>query len=242
MNLSRPTAVITGILFLLTEVGAIAGAALYGPVLSGANYITSAGADQAILLGALFELILVGAAVGTAVTLYPVLKRQNEGLALAYVAARVLEAAAILVGILSLLSIVTLRRQFAGTAEADMASLTTVGSSLVALHDWTFLFGPGFALGAGSLLLASLMYSSRLVPRAIAVLGLAGGGLILLSAVAVMFGLYGQMSTIGLVVALPVFAWEVSLAVWLIAKGFRPVPILSSGGTRPTAARVSLQQ
>jgi hypothetical protein len=117
VNLSRPTAVVTGLLFLLTEVGAIVGMALYGPVLTSATYITSAGSDEAILLGALFELLLVIAAVGTAVTLYPILKRQNEGLALAYVAARVLEAAVILVGILSLLSIVTLRRQFAGTAE-----------------------------------------------------------------------------------------------------------------------------
>ena len=236
MNLSRPTAVVTGLLFLLTEVGAIVGMALYSPVLTSATYITSAGADEAILLGALFELLLVIAAVGTAVTLYPILKRQNEGLALAYVAARVLEAAVILVGILSLLSIVTLRRQFAGTAEGDMAALTTIGSSLVALHDWTFLFGPGFALGIGSLLLASLMYSSHLVPRAIAVLGLAGGGLILMSAVAVLFGVYGQMSTVGLVVALPVFAWEVSLALWLIVKGFRPVGILATPAALPNVA------
>ena len=242
MNLSRPTAVVTGLLFLLTEVGAIVGMALYGPVLTSATYITSAGSDEAILLGALFELLLVIAAVGTAVTLYPILKRQNEGLALAYVAARVLEAAVILVGILSLLSIVTLRRQFAGTAEGDMAALTTIGSSLVALHDWTFLFGPGFALGIGSLLLAPLMYSSRLVPRAIAVLGLAGGGLILMSAVAVLFGAYGQMSTLGLVVALPVFAWEVSLALWLIVKGFRPVSILTTPAARPDSEEAELAQ
>jgi hypothetical protein len=167
-------------------------------------------------------------------------KRQNEGLALAYVAARVLEAAVILVGILSLLSIVTLRRQFAASAEADIATLSTIGSSLVALHDWTFLFGPGFALAAGSLVLASLMYSSRLVPRPIAVLGLAGGVLIGLSAVAVLFGVYDQMSTLGLVVALPVFAWEVSLSVWLIAKGFRPVSILTSSAVR-TAVSPEMQ-
>ena len=227
MNLSRPTAVLTGVLFLLTEVGAIVGAALYSPILTNADYITGAGADGAILLGALFELVLIIAAVGTAVTLYPILKRQNGGMALAYVTARVLEAVAILVGILSLLTIVTLRRQFAGGADVDEAALTTVGSALVALHDWTFLFGPGFALGIGSLLLASLVYSSHLVPRPIAVLGLVGGALITLSALAVMFGLYTQMSSLGLAVALPVFAWELSLAVWLIVKGFRPAAILT---------------
>ncbi|WP_035771871.1 DUF4386 domain-containing protein [Arthrobacter sp. Br18] len=228
MELSRPTAVIAGVFFLLTQMGAIAGAALYSPILRGTDYITGAGTDDSILLGALFELLLVISAVGTAVTLYPILKRQNEGVALGFVAARVLEAAVLLVGILSLLSIVTLRRQFDGAADADLAALSTIGSSLVALHGWTFLFGPNFALGAASLLLAYLMYSSGLVPRAIAVLGLVGGVLIVLSAIAVMFGAYEQMSTVGLLVALPVFAWEVSLAVWLITKGFRPMGILTA--------------
>lgn len=235
VNLSRRTAVVAGVLFLLTEVGAIVGAALYSPILKGTGYITGAGADESILLGAFFELVLVVAVVGTAVTLYPILRRQNEGVALAYVVARVLEAAIILVGILSLLSIVTLRRQFAETTEVDPTTLATIGSSLVALHDWTFLFGPGFALGAGSLLLASLMYSSHLVPRGIAVLGLMGGVLIIASGFAVMFGVYEQMSTLGLVVALPVFAWEVSLAVWLIARGFRPVSLLAAPGARLNA-------
>ncbi|MDN4611536.1 DUF4386 domain-containing protein [Arthrobacter burdickii] len=217
--------------FLLTEVGAITGRALYSPILEGTDYITGAGADNSILLGGLFELLLVIAAVGTAVTLYPIIKRQNEGVALAFVAARVLEAAVLLVGILSLLSIVTLRQQFDGVADTDLTALSTIGSALAALHSWTFLFGPNFALGAASLLLAYLMYSSGLVPRAIAVLGLVGGTLISLSALAVMFGAYEQTSTIGLLVALPVFTWELSLAVWLIAKGFRPVSILTTQST-----------
>ena len=228
MNLHRSTAVVAGVFFLLTEVGAIVGVAVYSPILKGADYITGTGADGPILFGLLFELLLVIAAVGTAVTLHPILKRQHEGLALAFVAARILEAAVILVGTFSLLTIVTLHQQFAGTTDADPATLSTIGSTLVALRDWTYLFGPNFALGAASLLLASLMYSSRLVPRAIAVLGLVGGALISLSAIAVMLGLYGQFSALGLVVALPVFAWELSLAMWLIAKGFRPVSILTT--------------
>ncbi|MHA7275300.1 DUF4386 domain-containing protein [Arthrobacter sp. Hz1] len=240
MNLSRPTAVTAGVFFLLTEVGAIVGAALYSPILNDTGYITGAGVDNRILLGGLFELLLVIAAVGTAVTLYPIVKRQNEGLALAFVAARLLEAVVILVGTLSLLSIVTLRRQFAENAGADPEVLSTIGSSLVALREWTYLFGPNFALGAASLLLAVLMYSSRLVPRPIAALGLAGGFLISLSAVAVMLGAYEQFSTLGLIVALPVFAWELSLALWLIVKGFRPVRILTNTASGPvpaTAAR-----
>ena len=230
----RTTALVAGVLFLLTEVGAITGAALYSPIREGAGYITGAGADDRILLGALFELLLVITAVGTAVTLYPIVKRQNEGVALAFVMARVLEAVAILVGILSLLSIVTLRQQYAGNADVDPEALAPIGSSLLSLRDWTFLFGPNFALGAASLLLAYLMYSSGLVPRVIAVLGLIGGALIFLSAIAVMFGAYEQTSTPGLVVALPVFAWEITLAVWLIVKGFRPVSILTTPAGRPT--------
>lgn len=230
MNLSRRTAATAGVFLLLTEVGAIAGAALHSPILTDPGYITGAGADGRILLGALFELLLVVAAVGTAVTLYPILKRQNEALALAFVAARLLESMVILVGTLSLLSVVSLRQHFAGDAEADPEVLSTVGSSLVALREWTYQFGPNFALGAASLLLAALMYSSRLVPRSIAVLGLAGGAMISLSALAVMFGAYDQFSPVGLAVALPVFAWELSLAGWLIVKGFRPANVLTATG------------
>jgi Domain of unknown function (DUF4386) len=245
MSLSRRTAVVAGVFFLLTEIGAIVGALLYTPLLNGSEYVVSLGDDTSIFLGACFEIILVISAVGTAVTLYPVLKRQNEALALAYVSARILEAVVIVVGIISLLAVVTLRQDLAGSADTDAAVLVTVGTSFLAIHEWTFFFGPGIALGIGSVLLASLMFTTRLVPRTIAVLGLVGGSLICASSVAVLFGLYEQISTIGLVVALPVFAWEVSLAVWLIAKGFRPVPVLTGVApqhvveSQPSTAAVS---
>jgi hypothetical protein len=225
VNLSRPTAVVAALFFLLTEVGAISGRALYGPILTSTDYITGAGGDDRILWGALFELLLVVAAIGTAVTLYPIVRRQHEGVALAFVLARLVEAVAILIGILSLLTIVSLRQQYAGSADPD--TLSAIGSALLALHDWTFLFGPNFALGAASVLLAYLMHASGLVPRAIAVLGLIGGTLIFGSAIAVMFGAYEQTSTPGLLVALPVFAWELALIGWLLVKGFQPVGILT---------------
>jgi hypothetical protein len=219
LDSSRTTALVAGAFYLLTEVTAIGGAILYGPLLAGAEYLVAPGGATHALLGALFELMLIVTAVGTAVTLYPIVKRQNGTLAIAFVAARVLESAAILIGILSALSIVTLKQNL--RAGIDSSVLLTVGDALLAVHDWSFLLGPGFALGAASLLLASLMFTSRLVPRPIAVLGLVGGSLISLSSVAVLFGAYGQMSLVGFAVALPVFAWEVSLAVWLVAKGFR---------------------
>ena len=145
-------------------------------------------------------MILAIACIGTAVTLFPILKRQNEGIALGYVASRILESTVIVVGIVSLLSVVTLRQDLAGAAGADAASLVTVGKSLVAIHDSTFLLGPGLVAGTGNgLLLGYLMYRSALVPRAIAVLGLIGGPLVFASGIAVRFGLYEQVSVWALI-------------------------------------------
>ncbi|MEU9303813.1 DUF4386 domain-containing protein [Streptomyces sp. NPDC048269] len=231
MDSARKIAVVAGAFFLVTEVSAIGGLALYGPVLEGADYVVGSGADTRVFLGALFEIVLAMAVIGTGVTLFPVVKRQNEGAALGYVCARLLEAAVILVGTISLLSVVTLRRNFtggSGGSGGDAASLATAGETLTAIHDWTFLFGPNFILGANTLVLAWLMYRSGLVPRFIAVLGLVGGPLICVSATAVMFGLYEQVSVAGSLAAVPVFAWEVALAVRLIAKGFKPSPVLST--------------
>ncbi|MEV6561969.1 DUF4386 domain-containing protein [Nocardia sp. NPDC051756] len=218
MNSMRTTAVVAGVLFLVTEVAAMVGLALYRPVLRDADYIVGAGSDGRVLTGGLFELVLVVAVIGTATTLYPVLERHGKSLALGYLCGRLLEGAVIAVGIVSVLSVVTLRGDRAGLADP---ALIAVGRSLVAVHDWTFLLGPNFILGGNSLLLAVLMYRSRLVPRSIAVLGLIGGPIICVSATAVLFGVYDQLSAWGSVAALPVFAWEVSLAVYLVVKGFR---------------------
>lgn len=227
MGSTRKIAVVAGVFFLVTEVAAIGGLALYGPVLQGADYVVGSGADTRVFLGALFEIVLAIAVIGTGVTLFPIIKRQNEGAALGYVCSRLLEAAVIVVGIVSVLSVVTLRRDFAAATGTDAASLVTAGKTLVAIHDWTFLLGPNFVLGTNTLVLAYLMYRSGLVPRFIAVLGLVGGPMICVSATAVMFGLYEQLSVVGSLAAIPVFAWEVTLAVRLITKGFNPSPLTS---------------
>ena len=179
---------LTGVLFLITYITSIPAAFfLYPPVLTDPNYIVGAGADTSVRLGALLELILVVANIGSAVVLWPVAKRVNEILALGFVTARVMESVFIAIGVLSLLTVVTLRQ--AGAAGADAGSLVTVGESLVTLHDWTFLFGPGFVVGVGNgLILGYLMYRSALVPRAMAVLGLVGGPLIIASGAAVVLG------------------------------------------------------
>ncbi|WP_405786604.1 DUF4386 domain-containing protein [Streptomyces sp. NBC_00029] len=220
MSSTRRTAVVAGVLFLVTEVAAIGGLALYRPVLHDAGYVIGPGADTRVFLGALCEFVLVLAVTGTGAVLYPVLRKRNGGAAVGYVCGRLLEAAVIVMGIIGVLSVVTLRRQAEGAAGADDASLVTVGRALVAFHDWTFLFGPNFVLGANTLVLAALMYSARLVPRYIAALGLVGGAMICASATAVLFGIYEQVSVAGSLAALPVFAWEVTLAVRLLRKGF----------------------
>jgi len=217
--------VVAGVFFIVAAVAAIIGLALEGPVLNDPRYIVGSGDDSRVILGAFFEVILAISVIGTAVTLFPIVKRQDEGIALGYVAGRVVEAVVIVVGIISLLSVVRLRQGFAGATGADAASFVTVGKSLVAIHEWTFLFGPNLALGVNTLLLSYLMYRSRLVPRLIAVLGLIGGPLIFASGTAEMFGLYQQISVWGAIAAIPVFAWEMSLAVCLIVKGFKPSSI-----------------
>ena len=225
MITNRKTAVVAGVFFIVAAATAIIGLALEGPVLNDARYLVGPGDDTRVILGGFFEVILAISVIGTAVTLFPIVKKQNEAIALAYVAGRVVEAVVIVVGIISLLSVVKLRQDFAGATGADAATLMTVGKSLVVIHNWTFLFGPSLAIGVNTLLLAYLMYTSRLVPRIIPVLGLIGGPLVFASGTAQMFGLYPQISMWAAIGAIPVFAWEMSLAVWMIVKGFQPSPI-----------------
>ncbi len=157
--------------------------------------------------------------------MFSTLRRENEGFAVGYVAARIVESAIIIVGIISLLSVVTLRQTFGGATGTDTATLLLIGKTLVAIHDWTFLLGPGLMPGVNGVLLGYLMYRSALVPRAMAWLGLVGGPMLCASAIATMFGLYKQISVFGGIVTLPIFAWELSLGIWLIFKGFSTHPL-----------------
>ncbi len=227
MDSLRKTALAAGVLYLITFITSIPAVALYGPVLNTPDYIVGSGADARVLLGGLLEVILALSCIGTAVALFPVVKRQNEGIALGFVAARVLEAAVIVTGVVSLLSVVSLRQSLAGAAGADTPSLVIAGKSLLAIHNWTFLLGPGLIPGVNALLLGTLMYRSGLVPRAIPLLGLIGGPLLLASATATLLGVYPQVSVWSGIATVPVALWELSLGVWLVAKGFKPCPIIT---------------
>jgi hypothetical protein len=221
---------VTGVLFLITYVTSIPAAVfLYPPVLDDPRYIVGAGADTRVSLGAFLELILIIANIGTTVVLWPVLKRVNEILALGFVTARVMESVFIAVGILSVLSIVTLRQDFAGAAAgADAGSLLAVGASLVVLHDWTFLLGPGFVVGVGNgLILGYLMYRSGLVPRGMAILGLIAGPVLIARFVGILFGVFEPGSALGGLMVVPEFLWELSLGIWLTVRGFNPSALAS---------------
>jgi hypothetical protein len=234
MDSDRKAARIAGWLFIVTFVASIPPAlALYLPVLDHARYVLGGGADTRIALGAFLEMILIVANIGTAVVLFPVLKRQSESLALGYVTARIIESVFIAVGILSLLAVVTLRQDAGGAGDA--AALVTAGRSLVAIHNWTFLLGPGWVVGVGNgMILGYLMYRSGLVPRRLAMLGLIGGPLIVASGTGVLFNVFEPQSAPQILATVPEFIWELGLGIYLVVKGFRRSPI-SSRDVAPVA-------
>lgn len=215
---------LTGLLFLITYATSIPPVlSLYVPALSDPAYVLGGGADLGLSWGALLELLLIAANIGTAIVLFPVLKRLNEVLALGFVAARIVESVFIAVGILSLLALGTLRLEATG---ADAPSLVLVGKALVAIHDWTFLLGPGTVVGVGNgLILGYLMYTSRLVPRPMAVLGLIGGPALLAASAAILLGAIEPGSTWQIIATVPEFFWELSLGIWLLVKGFNPAAL-----------------
>jgi len=214
MSPLRKTAFAAGALYLLSFVS-IPTLFLYVPV-HASNYILGHGSDTGVIIGAILEMIVALAGIGTAVALYPVVKRQNEGVALGFVGTRTLEGGAILAGVACILSLVTLRQAGAG---AD--SLIT-SHALITMYDRIFLLSQSFIPAVNALLIGSLLYQSRLVPRALPLLGFTGAALLVTGDVAVLFGLIGQhASTTGLF-AIPIAVWEFSLGVYLVVKGFRP--------------------
>jgi hypothetical protein len=220
MNHPQQIARVFGVLYLITFITSIPALfVFFAPVLDDPRYILGPGADTSVAWGAFLEMILIIAQIGTAVVVFPLLRRQNEILALGYVTARVMESVFTAVGIVSLLTIVTLRQE--ATAGADAASLLTAGESLVALKDWTFVLGPGFMVGVGNgLILGYLMYTSALVPRGMAVLGLIGGTLIIVTGVGVIFGVIEAGGAVQAIATIPEALWELGLGIWPIVRGF----------------------
>ena len=228
MSAQRRISLAFGVLFLITFITSIPALWLFQPVLDDPQgYIAGAGADNRIYFGALLELILIIANIGTAVVLIPLLKRQNEILTFSYVAARIMESVFIAVGILAVLAIVTLRHD----AGADAASLGGYAESLAAIKDWTFKLGPGFVVGIGNgLILGYLMFRSGLMPRGLAMVGMIGGALQALAGIGVLFDLYDAGGPVQGIATIPEIIWELSLGIYPLVWGFKSSPILEEEG------------
>ena len=222
-----------GWLFIATFVTGIAARFLFvdglGATWQDMRFIPGAGSETSLKLGGIFEFLLIIANIGTAVVLYPIVKRQSENVALGYVTARIMESTFILVGLISIISVVSVAGGLAGASGAEATALTAQGSSLVSTYEWAFLFGPGLVVGFGNgLMLGYLMYRSGLVPRPMAILGLIGGPMLIISFVLILFGVYENGSGPAFLLALPEIAWEASLGIYAAWKGFRPSPITST--------------
>jgi uncharacterized protein DUF4386 len=225
---ARRTALVAGVFYLLTFASSIPAVFLLDPVLNDPNYVVGAGADTQVTLGALLDTINALACIGTAVALFSIVKRQHEGFALGFVTTRMFEAAVIMIGVVSLLAVVTLRQDPAG---ADEGALVAVSRGLVAVRDWTFILGPGLMPAFNAILLGWLLYRSRLVPRPIPLLGLIGAPLLISSAIGMMFGVNDATTVWAAVATLPIALWELAVGLWMAIKGFNPdAPILSGSG------------
>ena len=217
----RRTSRAAGILYLLTFVS-VPTLALYQDARNEADFVLGAGSSSGVLLAAFTEVVVAVTCIGTAVVLFPVLKRQSETAAVGFVASRVAEGALIIVGVVSVLTLFTLRTDVAGTADADAASLVTTGSALSAAYDWTFLLSQSLMPVFNAIFLGYVLYRSGLVPRILPTLGLIGAPLLLASDVAIFFGVYDRAAPVAILAAAPIAVWEFSLGVYLVVRGFRP--------------------
>lgn len=215
-----------GILFLVTYATSIPALVLFGPVLNDAQYVAGAGADAQIKFAALLEFILIVANIGSAIALYPLLRKRFPVGAIGFVAARVTESAFIGVGLLSVLSVVSLRE-----AGLEAAALPAVAAGLVAIKDWSFLFGPGLVVPIGNgILLGWMMFQTGMVPRRLAMLGLVGGPALLAASLGILFGVLGHSDALYVIGVVPEFFWELLLGLYLTVTGGRVAGLVESEG------------
>jgi hypothetical protein len=234
MDPTRKAALVAGLFYIGTFVFSIPALGLYEGVLNDPNFVLGSGSDQGVLWGGLIEILTALTGIGTAVALYPVIKRHGPGRAAGFVASRTLEAAMIFSGVLAVLAVYTLRQDFAGGT--DTAGLTATATGLVAVKDWSFLLGPGIMAVINALCFATIMYQSRMVPRWIPTVGLIGAPLLLASSIATLFGAWEQISAVSLLMALPIATWELSVGVYMTIKGFRTPPATHGGANVVPAA------
>jgi hypothetical protein len=223
---TRRAAFAAGVLYLLTFIGSIPGSMLLDPIIADPNYVASAGADGQVALAAVFELVNVLALVFTAVAVFSVVKREHEGLAIGFIATRLFEGAVIAIGVVSVLAVVSLRQ--AGAVDGTAESLVPAGRALVAIRDWSIILGPGMA-AFNALMFGTLLFRSRLVPRALPALGLVGVPLLISYVVGMILGVTGPGTPWQAIAVFPFFFWELGVGLWMTFKGFdRSAPIVQA--------------
>jgi len=229
----RTTGRIFGWFFIATFVTSIPARLLFvdglGTTWTEMLFIPGATSENEVKVGALLEFLLIGANIATAVVIYPLVRRQSETLGLGYVTARIMESVFIAIGLMSIISVLNVNDALDGADASASTALAVTGNSLAATYQWAFQFGPGLVVGFGNgLILGYLMYRSGLVPRGMAVLGLIGGTLLILSFVLILFGAYDNGDPASSLLALPEAAWELSLGIYCAVKGFRSSPIAAA--------------
>jgi hypothetical protein len=221
---TRKLALWAGVMYLLTFIFSLPTLGMKEPVADHVDFILGHGSSTSVVWASLFDVICGLTGIGSAIALYPIIRRMSRSRAVGFVASRTLEGAMLFVGALSLLSIVTLRQDVGGTADPE--TLVTTGRSLLAFHDWSFLLGPGVMPAVNALFLATVLYRSNLVPRWIPRLGLIGAPSLIVISLGVTFGAWDQVSPVAMLLTLPIAVWEFSLGVYMTVKGFRPSPVL----------------
>ena len=223
---TRKYAFATGLFYLVRFAASIPAAFYFlTPVLSDPNYIVGAGADTQVVIGCLLDTVNALAGIATAVAFYPVARRLNESLAIGFVTTRMFEAVVIMIGVISLLAVVMLRQDGVASTGVDQASLLTTGHALVAIRDYTFQFGPNVAAALNALMIGTILFRSRLVPRIIPAMGLLAVLPLLLATVATILGVVEQGSVWFAAGGALIFVWELSLGIYLVVKGFKPSPL-----------------
>ncbi len=243
MEPARKIALAAGLAYLVTFAASIPQLKLFADVIADpAGYISNPGSNAALQWGSVLEFLTAASGVATAVLLYPVARRVSRSAAIGFITSRVVEATLILVGVVAILSVVTLQQHLAGATGAQAQALGVAGESLIAMRQWTFLLGPGVMAGVNDLILGYILYRSGLVGRIIPIIGLVGGPVILLSDLATILGVWGQVSLPGLLFGLPVAVFEFSVGVHLTVKGFRSTALAAldaPSGSTPEAVVVA---
>jgi hypothetical protein len=225
MDPMRKVALAGGLAYLASFAFSIPQLALFADLIDDpSGFISGSASNNAVLVGSWLEVLTAFSCIATAVALYPATRLVSRTAAIGFVTSRVVEASLILVGVLSVLSVVSLKSDFAGATGSEAVALQMTSESLMTVREWTFLLGPGTIVGVNALFLGYVMYKGRLVPRIIPTLGLIGAPLVLTSATVTLFGGWGQVSTTGALLTLPCALWEFSLGVYLTFKGFKTVP------------------